>query len=147
MEDISLHVLDIVDNSIRAGAKNIAIHVTEDQEADILRLEISDDGEGMDENTMENVSDPFFTSKKNKRIGLGVPLLAQSARDAEGELVVESKPGGGTMLIATFKWSHPDRKPMGNLAETIRVLEFTHPEISFMYKYKNLSDIEKEEKE
>jgi len=147
MEDISLHILDIVDNSIRAGAENITIDVTEDQETDILRLEIIDDGEGMDETTMKNVTDPFFSSKENKRIGLGVPLLAQSARDAEGKLVVESKTGGGTRLIATFKWSHPDRKPMGDLAETIRVMEFTHPEISFIYRYKNTRDTNKEEKE
>lgn len=135
MEDISLHVLDIVENSIRAGASEISIAVLEDPEHDILEVVIHDDGRGMDEETVQNVVDPFFTSKEDKRVGLGIPLLAQAAREGGGDLKIESKVREGTKITATFVWSHPDRKPMGDMDGTIRLLTFTHPEISFVYEY------------
>lgn len=135
MQDISLHVLDIVDNSIRAGATEVHIYIEEDPDRDLLRVEISDNGEGMDAEMMKNAVDPFFTSKNEKRVGLGLPLLAQAAREGGGKFELDSNPGAGTRLSATFQWGHPDRKPVGNIDGTVKLLKFSHPEIAFVYTY------------
>jgi signal transduction histidine kinase len=136
MEDISLHVLDIVENSIRAGAAEVRIEVREDRNADLLTVEIRDDGEGMSDEMKQKALDPFYTSKENKRVGLGIPLLMQSACEGGGAFVIDSKPKGGTRITATFMLSHPDRKPLGDLDGTVRLLRFTHPEINFIYEYR-----------
>ncbi len=135
MQDISLHVLDIVENSIRAGASEVKVVVFEDREEDMLKVEIEDDGHGMDEETLRNAADPFFTSKEEKRVGLGIPLLAQAASEGGGRFEITSEKGGGTKITAIFTWSHPDRKPLGDLDGTMQLLKFTHPEISFLYAY------------
>jgi signal transduction histidine kinase len=136
MEDLSLHILDIVENSIRAKAKKVEIKILEDKEKDLLILEIKDDGEGMTEEVQKKALDPFF-STKNKRIGLGLPLLAQSAKEAEGSLEVKSKEGKGTSIKATFKLSHIDRKPLGKIDETIKCLTIAHPEVNFCFIRRN----------
>ncbi|MBI4946900.1 MAG: ATP-binding protein [Bacteroidetes bacterium] len=135
MEDISLHILDIAENSIRANAKNINILIQEDKKNDILTLTIEDDGEGMDDKTKKNVISPFFTTKKGKKIGLGLAFLSQSAEEAGGAMKIESEPGIGTKITATFRLGHIDRKPLGNLNETIKCLKVTHPEIILNYDY------------
>ena len=135
MEDLSLHILDIVENSLRANAKNILIRIFMDEKTDILTLEIKDDGKGMNEETKRSAVNPFYTSKKGKRTGLGLPLLAQSTEEAGGNLKIKSLEGKGTNVIATFKLSHIDRKPFGNLDETMRCLKATHPEVNFHFEY------------
>ena len=135
MEDISLHVLDIVENSIRANARNINIVIMEDKKNDLLALVIEDDGEGMDDKTRENALNPFFTTKKGKKIGLGLPFLSHSAEEANGAMKVESEPGKGTVITATFKLGHIDRKPFGNLNETLKCLRITHPEINITFDH------------
>ena len=134
MEDVSLHILDIAENALRAGAKHITIRLAQGKQADRLVLEVTDDGEGMDEETMERSVDPFFTTKHGKKIGLGLPLLAQAAEEAGGKLEVQSAPGKGTKVIATFGLSHIDRKPLGNIEETLQCLKATHPEVCFRFE-------------
>lgn len=135
MEDLSLHILDIVENSIRAKARNIRIRLIENEEKNLLQLEISDDGEGMNETQVKQATDPFFTTKSEKRIGLGLPFLAQSAQEAEGSLDIASAPGKGTTVMARFKRSHIDRKPLGDLQETLRCLKATHPNVHFSFEH------------
>jgi len=135
MEDLSLHILDIVENSLRANATAVAIRLTENTTSDTLVLEVIDDGEGMDEEAVRNSLDPFYTTKSGKRVGLGLPFLAQSAEEAEGSLRVESTAGKGTRITAVFKRSHIDRKPLGNLEETVRTLRATHPEARFSFEH------------
>lgn len=135
MEDISLHILDIAENSIRANAENINIVITENIMKDLLTLTIEDDGEGMDAKTKENVLSPFFTTKKGKKVGLGLAFLSQSAEEADGTIKIESEPGKGTRITATFKLGHIDRKPMGNLNKTIKCLKITHPEINITFNH------------
>ena len=135
MENLSLHILDIVENSIRAGAKQILIEIIEDKGKDLLTVRINDDGKGMDECILKNVLDPFFTTKERKRTGLGLSLLSQASEQAEGKLTINSKKGEGTKVTATFKLSHPDIKPTGDMIETIAVLITSHPEIRFVYNY------------
>jgi signal transduction histidine kinase len=137
MEDLSLHILDIAENSIAAMAKRIEIRIDEDQAKDLVTIEIKDDGNGMDEQTLKKVLDPFFTTRTTRRVGLGLSLLAQASRDSEGTFDLSSEPGEGTTVNATFRLSHPDCKPMGDIGQTIQVLVMSHPEIDFLYEHKN----------
>ena len=134
MEDVSLHILDIVENALRAGAKHIVIRLAQRKQADRLVLEVIDDGKGMDEETKRRSLDPFFTTKQGRRVGLGLPLLAQAAEEAGGTLEVESAPGQGTRVIATFGLSHIDRRPLGDIQKTLYCLEATHPEVCFRFE-------------
>ncbi len=135
MEDLSLHILDIVENSIRADAKNIKIKLIENREKDLLTLEIKDDGKGMSRRIKKKSTHPFFTTKEGKKVGLGLSLLAQSAQEADGKLKIKSEKGKGTEIIVSYKLNHIDRKPLGNIEETINCLRVTHPEINFFFEH------------
>jgi signal transduction histidine kinase len=141
MEDLSLHILDIAENSITASAKRIEIRIEEDQAKDLLTIEIKDDGKGMDKQVLKKVLDPFFTTRTTRRVGLGLSLLAQAARETDGNLELDSRNGEGTTVRASFRLSHPDRKPIGDILETIRTLVIGHPEIDFMYEHKKNDSI------
>ena len=135
MEDLSLHILDIVENSIKACAKKIEVKIIENKKKDLLTIEIIDDGEGMDEKTLKDVLDPFFTTSNTRKVGLGLPLLAQSAEESGGNIKIESKPGQGTKVKATFGYSHIDRRPLGDIHESLKVLITANPDINFIYEY------------
>jgi len=122
MQDLSLHILDIAENAIAAGAKNINISVIEEVSQDILRLEIADDGRGMTEDETKDSVDPFVTTKPTRDVGLGLPLLKDAARVANGKLEICSVPGAGTTVKASFQHSHIDRKPLGSMVDTITAL-------------------------
>lgn len=132
MQDLSLHLLDVAENSVRAGASRVEIRLVEDTDRDELRLEIVDDGVGMDPALCARATSPFVTTRAGKRIGLGLALLRQAAREAEGDCVVESAPGQGTRVVATFRHSHIDRKPLGDIGETLLALAAAHPETAFL---------------
>jgi signal transduction histidine kinase len=140
MEDISLHILDIAENSIRAKAENINIKLIEDKKNDLITLTVEDDGVGFDNKAKEYALDPFFTTKKGKKIGLGLAFLSHSAEEAGGALKIESERGRGTTVIATFRLGHIDRKPLGNLNETITCLKVTHPEINLTFDYVKINN-------
>ena len=133
MEDISLHVLDIAENSIRADAKTVEIVITRNAEQDLLCVEVIDDGRGMDAETLARVRDPFFTTK-HKKTGLGIPFLAQAAELTGGQVAVDSSEGKGTRVTATFRWAHVDRPPVGRMADTILTLIAGHPERDYIYE-------------
>ena len=135
MEDLSLHILDIAENAIRAKPKKIEIEILEDEIKDELIIIIKDNGRGMDEKTVKKVLDPFFTTKNGKKVGLGLSLLSQAAQQAGGNLKIDSKQGKGTKITAIFKLSHPDMKPMGNILETMAALITANPTIRFIYDY------------
>jgi signal transduction histidine kinase len=135
MEDLSLHILDVVENSIRARAGHVTIRLMENRNTDLLTLEIDDDGEGMDEETRARCLDPYFTTKTGKTVGLGLPFLAQSAEETGGSLSVESTSGGGTRVMVTYHLNHVDLRPFGDIEGTIRCLKATHPEVELCYEY------------
>jgi hypothetical protein len=135
MEDLSLHILDIVENSVAANADTIEIRITEDIERDLLSVEVIDNGIGMDDETVEKVLDPFYTSKTVRRFGLGLPLLSEAAKAANGNLSIESKKGQGTKIKADFQYSHIDRKPLGDIGQTIITLVMGNPEINIIYQH------------
>ena len=134
MEDLSLHVLDIAENAIAAGASRITILINENAKRDVLTIRVSDDGPGMSRRTARRALDPFFTTK-GKRTGLGLPLLSQAAEQCGGSLAVVAAPGRGTKVVASFRYGHIDRPPLTNMAGTMAVLVQGHPEIAFLYRH------------
>ena len=137
MLELSLHILDIVENSTRAGARKVSIDIIEDKERDLLSIEIRDDGSGMNENTLNKVLDPFFTTKTVRNVGLGLPMLAHASESAGGRLVIESVAGGGTRVLAEFQLSHIDRQPLGNMASTLTTLVAGNADVDFLYRHRH----------
>lgn len=133
MEDLSLHILDIAENSIAAGAKNIEIIITINSKDDRLTIEINDDGKGMNEEAVKSVTDPFYTSRTTRKVGLGLPMLEEAAKQADGSLTIQSKPNAGTKIKAEFILSHIDRKPIGNMADTMVALIASDTNIDIKY--------------
>ncbi len=133
MDDISLHVLDIAENSVRAEATRIEITLTRDVKNDLLHVVLVDNGGGMDPETLAKVRDPFFTTK-GKKTGLGIPLLAQAAEQTGGTISIESAPGWGTRVSITFTWSHVDRPAIGSMADTMLTLLAGHPDLDYVYE-------------
>jgi anti-sigma regulatory factor (Ser/Thr protein kinase) len=135
MEDLSLHILDIAENSIAAGAHNLSITVHEDVSRDTLRIEITDDGNGMSPEIAEQAADPFYTTRTTRRVGLGLALLREAATMANGAMEIQSTPGFGTTVTATFQLRHIDRKPLGQMAETIMALIAASAQIDVLYTH------------
>ncbi len=133
MEDLSLHILDVVENSTAAGARLIEIHIQEDLEKDQLMITIRDNGRGMDAAMLERVRDPFATTRTTRRVGMGLALLDQAAHEADGALEIRSTPGRGTQVVARFRNSHIDRKPLGDMAATMVALILGNPDVDFVY--------------
>jgi len=136
MEDLSLHILDLVENSIEAGASKVEVRLREDLKADRLTIEIDDNGKGMDDEMLKRALDPFFTTKKVRRVGLGLSLFQQAALAAGGDFAIQSKPGRGTKLKASFQLSHIDRKPLGDMTKTVITLIVGHPDVRLMYQHR-----------
>jgi anti-sigma regulatory factor (Ser/Thr protein kinase) len=137
VEDLSLHILDIAENSVNAGAKNIGIFILEDKSRDRLTMEITDDGKGMNSDIAGKVIDPFYTSRTTRRVGLGLPFLSEAAKAANGSVEVTSAKGKGTTVRATFQLSHIDRKPLGDIAATIVMLVASNPNANFRYRHEH----------
>lgn len=131
-----MHILDIAENAIRARADKIIIEILEDVGKDQLTVKIEDNGLGMDRKILKKATDPFFTTKENRKFGLGLSLFSQAAKQAGGSIKIKSKKGAGTKITAVFKLSHPDLKPTGNVLETIAALVAANPKTRFIYKYK-----------
>lgn len=135
MQDISLHILDIAENAIRAGSSEIRIEITEDNGTDKLTVCVEDNGKGMNSEMKKKVLDPFFTTKGRKKVGLGLPLLAQAAQQAGGKLTIDSQEAKGTKVTAVFQLSHPDVKPLGDMVETLTTLVAGNPTTRFIFDY------------
>lgn len=136
MREIALHLLDIAHNSVSAKAKNITIDVEEDSQADLLQIQVTDDGSGMDAQMVQRISDPFVTTRTTRNVGLGIPLLKAAAEACNGSLTIQSTPGVGTQLRASFQRSHIDRMPLGNLSETFLALLACCPDVHWIFRYR-----------
>jgi len=135
MKEISLHLLDLAENSAAAGAHSVEINVREDLAADRLIASVRDDGRGMDAETVRKVVDPFYTSRTTRKVGLGIPLLKEAAEACNGGLEIASQPGAGTRVEVSFRYSHIDRMPLGDLPSTFLSLITMHPEIHWIFVY------------
>lgn len=136
MRELSMHILDLAQNSIVAGASLIEIDVIADIKADTLRISIKDNGKGMSPEFLARVRDPFTTTRTTRRVGLGIPMFAEAARECDGELAVQSELGKGTRVEATFKLGHIDRAPLGDMASTLIALIAANPDIDIAYRQK-----------
>lgn len=132
MREISLNILDIIQNSIAAFATVITAGVKAGKNK--LIVKICDNGKGMDKKTLKAVLSPFATSRKTRGVGLGLPLLKQSAAATGGSVKIRSKKGKGTKVCAVFKLSSIDMMPMGDLGETAYTLILTNTAIDFIFK-------------
>lgn len=135
MRELALHILDIAENSIAAGASQIAICIRKDTRNDELVITVKDNGQGMDDELIAKVMDPFITSRTTRKVGLGIPLLKQAANACNGDLTIQSQPGKGTLLTAKFQECHIDRMPIGNLADTFLTLLLGTPEVNWVLDY------------
>jgi anti-sigma regulatory factor (Ser/Thr protein kinase) len=136
MLELALHILDIAENSVRASAKTVSVEITEDRGKDRLSFVIRDDGNGMSKAVLEKVMDPFYTSKKVRRVGLGLPMLAEAAGRAGGGVAIESQEGLGTQITAEFQLSHIDRQPLGDLTGALTVLIAGNDGVDFVFRYR-----------
>ncbi len=135
LRELALHILDLVENSIAAGATRVTIEVIEDAPADRLTIRVADNGRGMDADLAARVADPFVTTRTTRRVGLGLPFLKQAAELCNGALIIDSAQGVGTTVTAVFQNSHIDRMPMGDLPGTILTLVVGNPQVDFVYRH------------
>lgn len=119
MRELSMHILDMLENALEAGATQVELSIVEDLQADRLEIVVRDNGRGMDTATARQALDPFFTTRTTRHVGLGLPLFAAAARRCDGDLALESAPNQGTTVRTTFRHSHLDRAPLGNMTDTL----------------------------
>lgn len=136
MPELSLNILDVAKNSVTAGATQITITIAADSSADTLRISIADNGCGMTAEQVAHVTDPFYTTRTTRKVGLGVPFFKMAAELTGGSLEIRSTPGVGTETAAVFGLSHIDRMPLGDLPSTMTTLIQASPEIDFILDYR-----------
>lgn len=135
MKELSLHILDIMHNSIAANADLIQLELIEDTARDVLSFRIEDNGKGMSEEQAARVVNPFVTGRTTRKVGLGIPLLKAAAELTGGGIELRSKEGTGTVISARFGYGHIDRQPLGDMAGTMLGLITSHEEIDFVYRH------------
>jgi signal transduction histidine kinase len=135
MRELSLHILDAVENSVKAGATRVELVIEEDLAADRLNITIRDNGRGMSEEQVAHIFDPFFTTRKTRHVGLGIPLFKAAAERCNGDLTIASELGEGTVLDATFQHSHIDRAPLGDIVTTLlTIILFDSGDLHYVHR-------------
>ncbi len=134
MKELALHILDVAENGITAGADRIWITVEEDRAKNRMTITIEDNGRGVPEDVMKRITDPFYTTRTTRRVGLGLSLLENTARRCGGSMTIDSEPGQGTRVTATFVHDHIDRPPLGDMAGTLMTLIYSNPEGDLAYR-------------
>ena len=135
MKELSMHILDIAQNSIHADSSLVEIEIREKIEKNVLEICVKDDGRGMDAETLAKVTNPFYTSRTTRRVGLGIPMMKFAAENCDGKFEMISEIGRGTILEASFKYDHIDRAPIGNIVDTIVTAVISDIKIDFIYKH------------
>lgn len=136
MRELTLHILDIAANSVSAGADRISILIDQNLTKDTLNISVVDNGKGMDKEMVDRVTDPFITSRTERKVGLGIPLLKYAAEACNGWFSIKSEVNKGTTLSVQFQHSHIDRMPLGNVADTLLMLELGTPDINWIFSVK-----------
>ncbi len=135
MQDLSLHVLDLIQNCVEAGAGTVRISLDESGLDGVVALEVSDDGRGMSPELLARVKDPFTTTRTTRRVGMGIPLIQQAVQAAGGDLSMESREGHGTTIRAWFLRDHIDAPPLGDVAQSVAIAIATNPGVRFVYTH------------
>ena len=136
MDELSLNILDIAQNSIAADATLVEIRVEENDIDNTLIISVKDNGKGMDAEFLKTVDDPFITTRDTRKIGLGISFLKEAAELTGGYIEITSTPGAGTTVTAVFTKNHIDRQPVGNITGTLIALISLNPDIDFEFCYK-----------
>jgi len=136
VKELALHILDIASNSVRAKGKQIVITVHEDSINNQFIFKIEDDGTGIAPNLLNSIENPFTTSRKTRKVGLGIPLLSENCRLCNGNLTIHSTVGKGTQVTASFEYNHIDRPPLGDMGSTMSLFITSHPSINIIYTHK-----------
>lgn len=139
MKDLALHILDIVQNAITAGANFIEISINENLPDDMIKISIRDNGKGIPAEMLAQVTDPYITSRKTRKVGLGLPLFKQNAEQTGGWIAIKSDPGKSTEVAATFAANHIDLPPWGDLSGVIVLLVAANPKLDFLYIHRSKS--------
>lgn len=134
MQELSMNILDVSENSVCAGASLIEISIDEKPSKDLMSITISDNGCGMSPEQLKSVTDPFFTTRTTRKIGLGIPFFKMAAELTGGKLDIQSAVGKGTVVTAIFIPSSVDCMPLGDINETIFTLVHCNPKIDFVYR-------------
>lgn len=135
MRELSLHILDVIENAIEAGASRIEVEVDEDTVHNVLAIRVVDNGQGMDEETLQRATDPFFTTRKTRHVGLGLPLFKAAAEQCNGGMTITSQPGRGTEVKAIFQYDHIDRAPLGDMSSTLLGAILSHRACDITYRH------------
>ena len=135
MKEISLHIMDIAQNSIVAEATQIKVIMRLSKSDNSLVLIIEDNGRGMDEEMVKGVLSPFVTTRTTRRVGLGIPLLSAGAQATGGSFNIESELGKGTSVEAKYVLNHLDRPPIGDFSGTMHTLIICNPDIDFYIEF------------
>ena len=133
MRELSLNVMDVAQNSVRAEADLVTVKVEESDKDDFLTITIADNGCGMTQEQVQQVIDPFFTTRTTRKVGLGVPLFKLSAEQTGGSFDIQSEKGVGTTTTASYVKSHVDMTPLGDINSTVKILIQCNPDIDFVY--------------
>ncbi|MGC9398546.1 MAG: ATP-binding protein [Anaerolineae bacterium] len=134
--DLCQHILDIYENSARADAQLVRVEITEDFREDRLSITVTDDGRGMDKEMVQRIADPWTTTRTTRNVGLGIPFLKQTAEMCGGHFELQSAPGEGTRVHATFEHSHIDRPPLGDLVATLMCMIVGYPQVDLVYRHR-----------
>lgn len=133
MKELSLHVLDLVENSIKAKAGLINISIIEDIMNNLLKIIIEDNGNGMDEEFLRIADNPFTTTRKTRNVGLGISLIKAATLRTDGDFHISSQKGKGTTVVATFRYDHIDRAPVGDMGSTIATILSREEKVDILY--------------
>jgi hypothetical protein len=133
MRELSLHILDIAMNAIEAQASRLIISIEERKSENYLRIRLRDNGKGIPKDLLETISDPFTTSRKERTVGLGIPLFKQAAISCNGHFNIRSMRGRGTELDTGFVMNHVNRAPMGDIEDTIVNIAICSTDIHLAY--------------
>jgi anti-sigma regulatory factor (Ser/Thr protein kinase) len=136
MEELALHLLDLLENALAAGARHILITIEEDSERDRLLVTVQDDGRGMEAAALEKALDPFYTTRTTRKAGLGLSLFQATAVQCDGTLTLESRPGQGTRVVAAMRLSHPDLPPLGDMGATIATALSREEPVELIYRHR-----------
>ena len=145
MNELSLYLLDIMQNSIKAKATLINLDIIKNIDDDKLTIKIVDNGCGMSEEVLSKVLSPFYTTRTTRKVGLGLPLFKELAELCEGSFKIESKEGVGTTLTATFRLNNIDLPPLGNWVDTFYILVINDEDVDIKYNHKVIKDNETKE--
>ncbi|HON33357.1 MAG TPA: ATP-binding protein [Synergistales bacterium] len=135
LQDLSQYILDIAENSLKAEASRVEIEVFEDTGEEWITLKVSDNGNGMDEEQVSSIENPFFTTRTERRVGLGIPFLKQASDTCGGRFEIRSEKGRGTVVEASFKRDCIDCPPLGDIPATVMTLMVGWPERDFLFRF------------